>query len=148
MFNSWVHLFYMYYCLCFNYEREREVAQSCPTLYDPMDSSLPGPSVHGIFQARVLEYSLLEAFYHEPLAPSSLFNIFTQIINNSFFPWHLFLWPQGLLFPVGQTVKRLPTMRETQVQSLGQEDLLKKEMATHSSILVWKIPWMKEAGRL
>ena len=38
-----------------------------------------------------------------------------------------------------QTVKRLPTMRETQVQSLGREDLLEKEMATHSSILTWKI---------
>ena len=43
---------------------------------------------------------------------------------------------------VAQTVKRLPTMRETQVQSLGQEDLLEKEMATHSSILAWKIPWV------
>ena len=49
---------------------------------------------------------------------------------------------------VAQTVKRLPTMRETWVQSLGQEDLLEKEMATHSSILVWKIPWMEEPGRL
>ena len=47
-----------------------------------------------------------------------------------------------------QTVKHLPTMRETQVQSLGREDLLEKEMATHSSILAWKIPWMEEPGRL
>ena len=47
-----------------------------------------------------------------------------------------------------QTVKRLPTMWETQVQPLGWEDLLKKEMATHSSILGWKIPWMEEAGWL
>ena len=39
-------------------------------------------------------------------------------------------------------------MWETQVQSLGQEDLLEKEMATHSSILAWKIPWMEEPGRL
>ena len=45
-------------------------------------------------------------------------------------------------------VKRLPTMQETQVQSLGQEDLLEKEMATHSSILAWKIPWTEEPGRL
>ena len=45
-------------------------------------------------------------------------------------------------------VKCLPTMRETQVQSLGQEDLLEKEIATHSSILAWKIPWMEEPGRL
>ena len=49
---------------------------------------------------------------------------------------------------VAQTVKRLPTMREAQVQSLGQEDLLDKEMATHSSTLAWKIPWMEEPGRL
>ena len=49
---------------------------------------------------------------------------------------------------VAQTVKHLPTMRENQVQSLGREDLLEKEMATHSSILAWKIPWMKEPDRL
>ena len=45
-------------------------------------------------------------------------------------------------------VKRLPTMRETWVQSLRQEDLLEKEMATHSSTLAWKIPWMEEPSRL
>ena len=49
---------------------------------------------------------------------------------------------------VAQMVKRLPTMWETWVQSLGLEDLLEKEMATHSSILAWKIPWMEEPGRL
>ena len=49
---------------------------------------------------------------------------------------------------VAQTVKRLPTMRETQVQSLGWEDPLEREMATHSSTLGWKIPWMEEHGRL
>ena len=47
---------------------------------------------------------------------------------------------------MAQTVKRLPTMGETRVQSLGQEDLLEKEMATHYSI-AWKIPWMEEPGR-
>ena len=45
-------------------------------------------------------------------------------------------------------VKHLPTMQETQVQSLGQEDPLEKEMATHSSILPCKIPWMEKPGRL
>ena len=49
---------------------------------------------------------------------------------------------------VTQMVKRLPTMRETQVQSLGREDLLEKEMAVHSSILSWKISWMEKPGRL
>ena len=45
-------------------------------------------------------------------------------------------------------VKRLSTMWETQVRSLGQEDPLEKEMATHSSTLAWKIPWTEEPGRL
>ena len=45
-------------------------------------------------------------------------------------------------------VKNLPAMWETQVQSLGREDLLEKGMATHSSILAWRIPWREESGRL
>ena len=49
---------------------------------------------------------------------------------------------------VAQKVKRLPTMRKIWAQSLGQEDPLEKEMATHSSTLAWKIPWMEEPGRL
>ena len=49
---------------------------------------------------------------------------------------------------MAQTVKHLPTMRETWVHSLSGEDLLEKEMATHSSILAWKIPWTEETGRL
>ena len=49
---------------------------------------------------------------------------------------------------VAQTVKRLPTIRETQVWSLGREDPLEKEMATHPSILAWKIPWTEVPGRL
>ena len=49
---------------------------------------------------------------------------------------------------VAQMVKHLPAMQETWVQSLGQEDPLEKEMATHSSTLAWKIPWMEEPGRL
>ena len=49
---------------------------------------------------------------------------------------------------VAQMVKRLSTMWETWVQSLGRKDLLEKEMATHSSILAWKIPWTEEPGRL
>ena len=52
------------------------------------------------------------------------------------------------LYQVAQMVKGLPTMWEPGVQSLGREDLLEKEMATHSSILAWKIPWTEEPGRL
>ena len=49
---------------------------------------------------------------------------------------------------VAQTVKHLPTVQETQVQSLGREDLLEKEMATHSSILAWEISWPEKPGGL
>ena len=45
-------------------------------------------------------------------------------------------------------VKNLPAMQETRVRSLGQEDLLEKEMATHSKILAWEIPWTEEPGGL
>ena len=45
-------------------------------------------------------------------------------------------------------VKNLPAVQETQVRSLGQEDSLKKGMATHSTLLAWRIPWTKEPGRL
>ena len=63
---------------------------------------------------------------------------------------HLFLFNTFVLKTslVAQTVKHLPTMRQTRVQSLGLEDLLEKEMATHSSILAWKIPWMEKPVRL
>ena len=53
-----------------------------------------------------------------------------------------------LAFPGGSLVKNLPVMWETWVRSLCQEDLLEEDMATHSSILVWKIPWTEEPGRL
>ena len=75
-------------------ESESEVAQSCPTLSDPMDCSLPGSSIHGIFQARVLEWSAIA---------------FSDI---------------GLLKEV------------------------KRNMATHSNILGWRIPWTEEPGGL
>ena len=49
---------------------------------------------------------------------------------------------------MAQRVKLLPAMWETRVQYLGREDPLEKEMATHSSILAWRIPWLEEPGRL
>ena len=60
-------------------------------------------------------------------------------INISIVPWTSL---------VAQMVKQLPTMQETQVQSLGWEDPLEKEMATHSSILIWRVPWTEEPGGL
>ena len=61
--------------------------------------------------------------------------------------WHLlnsFLW----VSLIAQSVKNLPAMQETWVRFLGQEDPLGKEMAVHSSILAWKIPWTEEPGGL
>ena len=60
--------------------------------------------------------------------------------------WFCYQIRSSLMDTVG--VKNLPTMQETWVKSLGWEDLLEKGMATHSSILVWKIPWTEEPGRL
>ena len=63
----------------------------------------------------------------------------------------LIFWPQPSCLWVSliaQMVTNLPAVQETQVQSLGQEDPLEKEMATHSSILTWKIPWTEEPGEL
>ena len=64
----------------------------------------------------------------------------TLLIRFNYYPYWTSL--------VAQTVKHLPTMQETWVQSLGQEDPLEKEMAMHSSILACRIPWMEELGRL
>ena len=73
---------------------------------------------------------------------SHLYIFFGEMSLRVFFP--LFDWTSL----VAQMVKRLPTMWETQVQSLGREDPLEKEITTHSSILAWKIPWTEEPGRL
>ena len=94
---------------------ESEVAQSCPTLSDPMDHSLPGSSVHGIFQARVLEWGAIaivqfsRSVVSDSLRPHELQHDFTFI-----FHFHA----------------------------------LEKEMATHSSVLAWRIPGMGEPGGL
>ena len=70
--------------------------------------------------------------------------------------WNYFVMSPQLVFSflpnrtslVVQTVELLPAIRETRVQTLGREDLLEKEMATHSSTLAWKIPWLEQPGRL
>ena len=60
----------------------------------------------------------------------------------------MFTFVQRRASLVAQRLKRLPAMLETQVRSLGGEDPLEKEMATHSSTLAWRIPWREEPGRL
>ena len=58
------------------------------------------------------------------------------------------LYPQKRASLMAQRLKCLPAMQETWVLSLGQEDPVEKEMATHSSILAWRIPWAEEPGAL
>ena len=69
-----------------------------------------------------------------------LWGLIKYVINNS--PFHF------RASQVSQRLKCLPAMRETWVLSLGREDPLEKEMATHSSILAWRIPWTEEPGGL
>ena len=110
------------------------VAQSCPTLCDPMDCSPPGSSVHEIFQARILEWVTI-SFCRGSSQPRDR----TQVSCTT-----------GRFFTDWAT-REAPAMPETQemwVRSLGQKDALEKEMATHSSILAWKIPWTEEPGGL
>ena len=102
---------------CMKVKSESEVTQSCLTLSDPMDCSLPGFSIHGIFQARVLEWGAI-AFSRDRLP--------TQ-----------YSWASL----VAQLVKNLLGMWETWVRSLSWKDTLEKGSATHSSILAWRIPW-------
>ena len=84
-------------------------------------------------------------------------DLYTGLYSNTcylFYCSRLQLWTFGALSVasrtslVAQMVKRLPTMRKTWVQSLGQEDPLEQEMATHSSTLAWKIPWTEKPDRL
>ena len=59
-----------------------------------------------------------------------------------------FIWEVSTGLRICKLVKNLPTMQETWIQFLGQEDPLEKKMVTHSSILAWRIPWTEEPGRL
>ena len=126
---------------CMKVKSESEVAQSCPTLTDPMDCSPPGSSVHGILQARVLEWvaiafsEIIIRWYNNVTCVYiySLLSFFTKLIC------YLILVILSMGFPGALVVKSLSAMQETQVWSLGWEDPLEQGLATHSSILPWRI---------
>ena len=83
---------------------------------------------------------------HMPIFRDSIWNKPQQyIFHFDYIGNYIYIYWVSL---VTQTVKHLPAMQETQVRLLGQADPLEKEMATHSSTLAWKIPWMEEPGRL
>ena len=82
-----------------------------------------------------------------PLLDCLSASVFSSVEIQDFFILGNITFCCSLSFPGGSDGKRLSTMRETGVQSLGWEDLLEKEMATNCSTLAWKIPWMEEPGR-
>ena len=83
------------------------------------------------------------------MATVIIYSYFGAPQNKVYHCFHCCPWKTLLLAPaslVAQTVKNLPAMQETHVQSLGQEDPLEKKMATHSRIFAWEIPWTEEPG--
>ena len=128
---------------------ESEVTQSCPTSSDPMDCSPPGSSIHGTLQARVLEWGAI-AFSDSTvwlllnIRRSSL--IVVNTLSRELYDFKCQL-REGRASLVAQTVTSLSVMQKTWFWSLGWEDPLEKEMANHSSILVWRIPWTGAPGR-
>ena len=98
--------------------------QSCPTLCDTTDRATPKPS----------------SIPDETASNSNM----SGLTEDELCPLLIYKW----VFPDGSGGKEMPTMWETWVRSLGREDPLEKEMATHFSILAWRIPWTEEPGTL
>ena len=119
--NTGVDCYFLLQCM--KVKSESEVAQSCPTLSKLMDCSLPGSSIHGILQARVLEWV---AIAFSPV-----------LYSRSLLITRLYI----MGFPCGSAGKESTCNVGDWVRSLGWEDLLEKVKATHSSILAWRIPW-------
>ena len=149
---------------------ESEVAQSCPTLSDPMDCSLPGSSIHGIFQARVLEWVAIafskKNIYFCFIDYAKAFdcvdhNKLQKILQEMEISDHLICLLRNLYAGQEATVR---TGHETtdwfQIGKGVHEGCILSpclfnlyagyimEMATHSSNLTWRIPWTEEPGRL
>ena len=112
------------------------VAKSCPILCDPVDCSTPGFPVPHLLPD--LSLNLPKFMSIESVRP----------VISGRGETGIYLFPEIGVSLVSQLVKNLPAVQETWVQSLGWEDPLEKEMATHSSILAWKISWTEEPGEL
>ena len=117
---------------CMKVKSESEVAQACPTLSNPMDYSPPGSSIHGIFQARVLEWGAI-AFSH----------------RLGFIKYLVIFFLHSLTTETCVTMLlKVYSRQETRVWPMGQEDSMETGIATHFSILAWRIPWTEEPGGL
>ena len=138
------------------------VTQSCPNLCDPMDCSPPGSSVHGICQARILKWISIpfakESSQRRDWSRVSCIAGWFLLLNEPHtrvcvcvcvcvcIYTDIYIYITASL--VAQRVKSLPAVQETWIRSLGREDNLEKEKATHSSTLAWKIPWTEKPGSL
>ena len=131
-----------------------KVAQSCLTLCHPMDYT-----IHGVLQARIPEWVAFP-FSRGSSQPRDRTQV-SHIAGRFFTSWatreahdkeeekYFCLWTCTFgASLVTQTVKNLPAVWETWVWSLGREDPLEKEMATHSGIPAWRVPWTEEPGGL
>ena len=114
-----------------------EVAQSCPTLSDPMVAAHQAPPSMG--------FSRQECWSGVPLPSPHAYLGLTKFYTHTHIHTFCVIFGASL---IAQLVKNLPAVQENRVLSLGWEDPLEEEMATHSSILAWRIPWTKEPGRL
>ena len=108
--------------------------------------SSPGSSVHGILQARILEWVAISLFRGSswPRDQTQVSCTAGRLFNVRTTRMCFIIWASL----VAQMLKNPPAVQETQIQSLGWEDPLEKEMATYSIILTWRIPWAEEPGRL
>ena len=100
-----------------------------------------------LFEVHILCFSHAPNSLRHSLLPLS-FSAFLNTVTGLYYCLLHLIWLLYLTSLVAQMVKCLPTVQETQVQSWGWEDLLEKEMVTHSSILAWKIPWTEEPGSM
>ena len=134
---------------------ESEVAQSCPTLSDPMDCSLPGSSVHGILQARGLEWGI-------KILGSLIYTLYSDMIHvlsvGKGMSWRRQWHPTAVLLPGKSHGQRslLAAVHGVMKSWTQLSDFtftfhfhaLEKEMATHSSVLAWRIPGTGKPGGL
>ena len=140
---------------CIKVKSESEVALSCPTLSDPMDCSLPGFSIHGIFQARVLEWGAiafslaLTRWTFVDKAMCLLFNMLSRLVHGTPLQYSCLENPMdgrpwwAAVHGVAKSRTRLSDFTFT-----FHFYALEKEMATHSSVLAWRIPGTEEPGGL
>ena len=126
---------------CMKVKSESEVAQSCPTLCDPMDCSLPGSSVHGIFQARILEWGAITFSAGSQSSDS-------QVANREIQPrWYTLWWKRDSGHLIQNPLANAGDPRDKgSIPGSGRSP--GEGIETHSSIPAWRIPWTEDHAGL